>query len=470
MKKLFLLFFAVCMFSSVSLHAKNSNNIRQAIYGAIDMAAMKIKNAGFGSRPIAIFPLDKYSFAINGKLQNMLVKSGFVCVNIKNDPMWDVIYKEIEWDERKNDILDKSTIDKFGKLKSAQILLRCIVRTLHATEEVVFAEIDMQALDISSGAIIWGDSFGYSYCIGKDVRGIVHMDREVKLLLQKNFAAAYKSVKEPFYAARLNNVRTVTVIPFAGDIDKYITTLANSMLTDSGMYPRDPQIPSVTAMRTLARDKQIYSDAICYGAVRDLYRSNPVSGPSGDKIVTSYTLNADIQMTIEDTKTGNILWTKTIPVSEVVRSEREMTEKEKSEVIKNRAEYHKLELEIKARIQEMELKAKSKQRMMELSAQTAQRILEAQLKGKERITELELDTRIRKMEIEAKTEISDLERRNKNKLRKEKVDAASEILQEDLIDNWKSYLKIIAFIIGGIVALCLIAAAVKAYFSYNNIR
>ena len=66
----------------------------------------------------------------------------------------------------------------------------------------------------------------------------------------------------------MKNVKSVTVIPLAGDIDHYMTNLAITALTRSGLAPRNPRIPTLSMVENIMRDKLLDSDAILYGAVR----------------------------------------------------------------------------------------------------------------------------------------------------------------------------------------------------------
>ena len=70
------------------------------------------------TRSIAILPTQKEYYLLSGRLKSMLNKAGFTCIDGKDDPMLDEILKEIEWSERKSDIIDPSTAVKFGKLKA----------------------------------------------------------------------------------------------------------------------------------------------------------------------------------------------------------------------------------------------------------------------------------------------------------------------------------------------------------------
>ena len=122
----------------------------------------------------------------------------------------------------------------------------------------------------------------------------------------------------------------MSVIPLAGDIDRYMTGLAVEMLSQTRHLPKMPEIPSLSQTRVFAREHKIASDAIFYGTVRDLHKTAPVSKQAGNgKMSDSYQVCADIQLFLEDVKTGVILWSKTITLTETVAQERPMTAAER---------------------------------------------------------------------------------------------------------------------------------------------
>ena len=383
--------FLLSIFTVFSAMANSNNfladdNIRQAVYGALDNATESLKNAPFGKAPIAILPLKTGHSVLAGRLKNILVKNGFVCVEGKEDPMWDEIMKEIEWDERKNDILDPKTIVKFGKLKAAKILFQCEIRVIDKNADRIYAEIELRATDIATKQILWGGTFANRYYIGKNVQGIISLDDELRQTLKKSFTEAKKSLTTPQVAGKLNNIKNITIVPLNGDIDSYMTQLATAMLTQTHLMPQNPHIPSLMQIRFTARDGLLKSDAILYGAIRALHKTKPETTRSGKKMVTKHNIVAEIQLFIEDVKTGNILWGETITVKEPVVSERDLTAEELKQY------------------------------------------------------------------------------------RQKKIDAIPGDITEDVADNWKSYLKIIGIIIGGIAILLCIVIAIKAFFSFNNIR
>ena len=388
MKKIVALFMlAIAVFSAAANNRiLTDDDARQALYGALDNAAESLKTAPFGKKTIAILPLKTGNSVLIGRLKNMLVKSGFVCVEGKEDPMWNEILKEIEWHERKSDILDSKTIVKFGKLKAAKILFQCEIRIVDKNADRLYAEIELRATDIATKQVIWGGTFANRYYIGKNVQGIISLDDELRQTLKKSFIEAKKSLTTPQVAGKLNNIKTITIVPLNGDIDSYMTQLATAMITQTHLMPLNPHIPSLMQIRSTARDGLLKCDAILYGAIRALHKTKPETTRSGKKMVTKHNIVAEIQLFIEDAKNGNILWGETITVKEPIVSERDLNA--------------------------------------------------AELK----------------------------------QLRQEKINAIPDDITEDVADNWKSYLKIFGIIIGGIAVLLFIVIAIKAFFSFNNVR
>ncbi len=366
----------------------NQEEIRQVLYGALDNTKASLRAAPFGTKTIALLPFSgRYEASLAGRLKNIVTMAGFTCVEAKDDPMWNEIVREVAWNERKSDILDSASVVKFGKLKAAQVLLYGAVKVLDAGKDRCYAEIELHATDIATKQHVWGGNFACRLYRGKEVQGIVSLDAGIKNLLKKNFDEAKKSLLSPEIAGKLSEVRTVAVVPLAGDIDQYMTGLAIETLTQTKHQPKNPQIPSVSQLRVAARDGQVASDAVFYGAVRDLSKTESSTARMDDKTMrTTHTVNADIQLFMEDVKTGVILWSKTITLSETVTSDRDMTAEEAA------------------------------------------------------------------------------------KARQEKLDAVSEVVKEDMIDNWKFYVKIIAWTLGGIVLLILLVVGIKAFASYNNVR
>lgn len=425
-----MMFCAICSLSAQINLA--DDNVRQSLYGALDQAKASIAKAPFNGKTVAILPIagDADSLIL-GRLKNILSDAKVKCIEGKEDPMWAEIMKEIAWNQRKEDILDQQTIVKFGKLKAAQVVLYGKVRVLDQNEDRIYAEIELHATDLATKAHIWGGNFACRYYLGQDIRGIISLDVDLKNLLKKNFEEAKKSLQEPATAAKLNK-KTVAVVPLAGDIDSYMTNLAIEMLTATTLQPKYPQIPSLSQIKAFARDGQMNTDLVFYGAIRDLYRGKTtakmVSNENNEPIMEEKTdIFVDIQLTVEDLKTGIILWSKTITLHE--------------EVVKERDHLTPAEQEIWDKQQEM-----SRKQMEEAAKEKA----DAEAKEKE---EAEEKAAAEKEEAEEKAA------QEKNK--------EEEQAKENRI---KFYAILIAILIGGIALIWFIVWCIKAWASYHDVR
>ena len=339
MKKIFTFLVLTFLVLSVSATMKQSiadDDYRQAVYGALAKAEEPLKTAGFGKQPIAIVPLRRGHDLLAGRLKNMLNKAGFICVEGKEDPMWNKILAEIEWSDKKSDMLESSTIVKFGNLKSVRILFECDIRLVDKNEDRVYAEIELRGTEVSTRKVLWGDTFTHTHYIGKDIQGIIKIDRQLNAVLKKNFADAQKSLTSPMHSEKMRHVKTITVIPLIGDINAYMTNMAIAMISQTKYIPKNPHIPSLRVVRSSARDGSLGCDAVFYGYVRSFHMTNPVESQEGKQIKTSYNAVVNIQFFVEDAKNGNILWSATVDLDEPISSKRDMTAEELKKYRKER--------------------------------------------------------------------------------------------------------------------------------------
>ena len=96
------------------------------------------------------------------------------------------------------------------------------------------------------------------------------------------------------------------------------------------MIPKNPMIPTLSLVRSTARDKKLDSDAIFYGSVRQLSRNLQESYITEDRKyrVCNYKVEVDVQLLLEDAATGNVLWSKTITFSEICPEQTMLSEEE----------------------------------------------------------------------------------------------------------------------------------------------
>ncbi len=315
-----------------------------AVREAVGKAESSLKHAPFGKEPVALLPLKgDVDGVMAASLKTLLTNIGFNCVEGKEDPMWNEIIKEVEWDERKDDILDGNTIVRFGKLQAAKILIYGGVRIIDRNMDRVYAEIDLHATNLTTKQHIWGGTFASRIYYGLNVNGIIALDVNLKQLLKKNFNEARESMQQPAVAGRLANVKTVAVVPLVGDVDQYMTGLALEMLTETSHAPKTPTVPSLLETRLAVRNHSLPCDAVFYGYIRDLNKSQTVYRqlPQEEKVEAVCTYNADIQMFLEDVVSGSVLWSRTVTMSELVSEKRDMTLEELRKALQEQDERDK---------------------------------------------------------------------------------------------------------------------------------
>ena len=335
MKKLFLI--TLLAFAALTLPAKNilsNDGARQAIYGAVNQAVepLKLGKSKFGNKSVAVYIKDKkYSF-LTDYLKKILLDAELKSVTGKDEEMWLKIIKEIEAHKRMDDILDPATKAKFGKLQATLIILRCEVRVFDFDKENgrYYTEVLLIATEVETGRDLWSGLFTNRYYLGKDVEGIVALDDDLRAILKKNFDNAQKSLTAPQIISKMKNIQTVTVIPLGGDIGNYITSLAKAMITKTHLIAQNTDIPSRPQVRATIRDGKLKSDAILFGSVRALYKTSPEITPDryARKMLTKQKMVAEIQLSIENAKNGNIFWEDAIQVDENITTSRPMTDEE----------------------------------------------------------------------------------------------------------------------------------------------
>ena len=263
-------------------------------------------------KAVAVLPFaDDKSGHVVALLKNVLTDVGKTCVEGKEDPMWDAILKEIEWDERKEDILDAATLDKFGKLKSAQYLMYGNVRRLAATERYVLVEIELHVSCISTKQHVWGGTFvRRHHAPGNDPDGAVSIPDEVRQAVIAGIRAEIgKSLAK---SAKLGAVKRVAMLPIAGDVDQYGEGLFRDVLTASSVTPVNLDVVTRAEARFALREGPGTADAIAYGALRDMGATLKETQATGER---TYSARMEMQLWIEKGATREILWSDTVQFS-----------------------------------------------------------------------------------------------------------------------------------------------------------
>ena len=315
MKKIVMILLALAVVPvSFAQSVQMMDEFSQAVQGAVQDAevAMKSASALAAGKPIAILPVKGDSDGwIAGQLKIALTRAGKTCVEGKEDPMWGAILKEIEWDARKEDILDPATLDKFGKLKSAQVLLYAFIRSRHRTDRFAFFEIELHASSIATKQHLWGGTFSKRhYFPNPAVEGLVGIPVELRGIIQGKFrdriAASIKG------SSKLAGVKKVAFLPFADDTSNYMADIVRDAVAKTDLTLVNLDIGTLGEARLALRDQPGQADALIYGSVRERSKVRKDTAPHEER----YTLSVEIQACIEKAGSREQLWSDTIRITE----------------------------------------------------------------------------------------------------------------------------------------------------------
>lgn len=310
----------VCAVSALAATAEVDEDARAAFIDAAKEAEAGLRTAPIPSgAAVALLPvagtLGEEWMA--GLLQNAVTAAGKTCVVAKHDPVFAAILSEMEWDARKADILDPATIDGFGALKSAQILLSANVTVAQKASDAgvarcVFVEIELHAVEIATKRHLWGGVFAKRRYLPGGGTESVDVS-EIPLRLREAMQDRLRSrIAESISASRkLDGVRTVTVLPMAADTGAYVGGLVRDAVSRTKLTPKNLDVRTLAEARHAVRDSDA-SDAVMYGSLRDL----SVSRDAEDPVSEVRTYNCEVQLCIESARTREQLWSETFLVTE----------------------------------------------------------------------------------------------------------------------------------------------------------
>ena len=261
-------------------------------------------------KAIAILPFaGEKTGLVTGLLKSALVAAGKKCVEEKEGKMLAAIVKEIEWDTRKADILDPATIDKFGKMLSAQYLMYGSVRRLAATERHVLVELELHVSCVATKEHVWGGTFvRRHYAPGKEPDGRIEIPDEIRAALIDGVRAEIAKSLEA--SKKLGAVKKVAMLPIAGDIDQYVAGLYRDVLAASAsVTPVNLDVTTRAEARFALREGPGRADAIAYGALRDIGASLVEEKWYGELACRA---RMELQLWIEKGASREILWSDTI--------------------------------------------------------------------------------------------------------------------------------------------------------------
>ena len=256
--------------------------------------------------PVAVRPFG--GSGVEGLLKNALVAAGKTCVEGKEDPAWDEILKEIAWDERREDILDPSTLDKFGRLKSARYLMYGSVRRLASSDRYVLVELELHVSCVSTKEHVWGGTFvRRHFAPGAEPDGALDIPADVRIALVDGVRA--KVAASLAKSAKLGSVKKVAILPVSGDVDQYSEGLFRDVLAKSSVTPVNLDVVTRAEARFAVREGGEKADAIAYGVLRDLSAKVVETKPTGEKTCAA---TMELQLWIENGATREIVWSDTV--------------------------------------------------------------------------------------------------------------------------------------------------------------
>lgn len=282
---------------------------------AMQMAATDIQSAlthadGIPKdQTIAILPIrGDDSGYVGGILKNALTDAGLKCVEGKDDQFVQEIFKEVEWDERKNDILDTNTVAKFGAQQGAKLLMYGFVREATGGAGRGFIELELHVSSIETKKHLWGNVFSKRFYDAQSAAGPVNIDAHTRAALHEFYDRVSASLKA---SGKLANIHSVVIVPLAGDDDEYMTGLMENAVTATQLSSRRLDVKTLAEARELLRDDPKAADAIIFGAVRDISRRKLNDYPDR----TEYEINSSVQITIQRAPAAEVLWSETVETS-----------------------------------------------------------------------------------------------------------------------------------------------------------
>ena len=289
---------------------------RQVVQGAMEEVTEALKDLpDSDGKTIAILPIagDTDRWMVD-QLRIALTRAGKSCVEAKEDPMWDEIMREFEWDARKEDLLDPSLLPAFGKLQTAQILLQAFIRSYEHTERYDFFEIELHATDIVTKRHLWGGVFskrhyqpGYGE-IGRTEMIPEQLRETMRTQMREKLAESIRS------DTKLGSIRTVALLPLGADVKGYASGIVRDVLVRSDLTPVNLDLATLAEARLQLRDRPETVDALLHGSLRDL------SSESWESLfwkIGTTRYRAEVQLCME-TPSGEVLWSDTLAATEDV--------------------------------------------------------------------------------------------------------------------------------------------------------
>lgn len=275
---------------------------------------------------ITILPLegDTADGFLGGLIKNAATKAGLTIVEAKDSALLDEILKEIAWDERKSDILDQETITKLGQLKGTENYLYGKVLSTEENDRFVFLHIELHMTSVATKQHIWGDTFSRRAFIpgANQPQGLSAIPTDIRETVKTDITSyVMKSISK---APNASTVKTVAVVPLAGDEDLYVTHCIQDALSQKGYFPKDLGVSTMAEAVYLLAEDSSRADSVLSGVVRELSIEQEPEAEFPTKHI--FDVVAEVQVKLEKSGTREILWSDTI--FSKVRIEKELTQAE----------------------------------------------------------------------------------------------------------------------------------------------
>ncbi len=277
---------------------------RQTLRVAIGKAGTSLAEANLpADQGVSIWmpQAGRWESTIMGELRTIITAAGLRYVERTEEPFFDEVMRTLEQTVRKGDLLDTSTKLDFGKLKQTRLLMYGIVRSVESQNNRAYAELELHISELETMQHLWGGTFIERAYFGPKIDGIVDLDANSRTVLQGLMEPIAASLQS---SPKLTNVRKVMRLPLAGDINGYMEGIVEVAFSGTEISPVEAGVSTRGEARALLIDKPELADAILTGSLRGLWNEVEVER----LLSTSGHCYADLQLSISDRASGEILW------------------------------------------------------------------------------------------------------------------------------------------------------------------